>query len=169
MAETHTILGDKVSLYRRGQSDYWQCATYLAGRNHRISTKLVELERAKEKAEEWYLTLRVKHRSGELRGGRSFQAAADKFMPEYKALTALRDVDGTGVPAETNAAEAPATHKGGMTAEGKARLVAALRKRWAAKKRAAKRADVTASVEAASSAESSSAVRRWGRGRAPRG
>jgi hypothetical protein len=66
-----------------------------------------------------------------------------------KALTALRDVNGIGAPAETKPAEAPETRKSGMTAEGKLRLVAALKKRWAAKKRAAKKAAVAVPVEAA--------------------
>jgi hypothetical protein len=70
-----------------------------------------------------------------------------------KALAALRDVDGI---APAKAAAAPATRKGGMTPEGKERLVAALKKRWAAKKRAAKKAAAPVEViPAASSPESS--------------
>jgi hypothetical protein len=64
-----------------------------------------------------------------------------------KALAALRDVDANGAATvETPVAEqqAPATRKRGMTPEGKARLVAALKKRWAAKKRADKKAAATA-------------------------
>ena len=68
-----------------------------------------------------------------------------------KALAALRDVNGTGAPTETKAAEAPA-RKGGMTPEGKERLVAALKKRWAAKKRAAKKVAVAAPMEVAPAA-----------------
>jgi hypothetical protein len=67
---------------------FWQCSAYLAGRNHRATTKERDPQRAKEKAEDWYLSLRVKHRSGELRGGRNFKDAAEKFLPEYEALTA---------------------------------------------------------------------------------
>jgi hypothetical protein len=68
-----------------------------------------------------------------------------------KALTALRDVDGIA-PAETKQApEAPATRKGGMTPEGKERLVAALKKRWAAKKKGGKKV-ASASVEAVTAA-----------------
>jgi len=71
-----------------------------------------------------------------------------------KALAALRDVNGTGAPAETEAAsETPATRKSGMSPEGKQRLVAALKKRWAAKKRAAKKAAAaSAPAETGSSA-----------------
>jgi hypothetical protein len=77
-----------------------------------------------------------------------------------KALTALRVVDGTGAPAEEKPAEAPVTRKGGMTAEGKFRLVAALKKRWAAKKRAAKEASAAAPVEAAPAAPATPVTRK---------
>jgi hypothetical protein len=57
-----------------------------------------------------------------------------------RALAALRDVDGTQEAATEAtattelASSAPATRKGGMTPEGRKRLSAALKKRWAAKK-----------------------------------
>ncbi len=88
MQEMHDLAGGKLHVYKRENSDYWQCSSYLAGRNHRATTKQTDLNRAKEFAEEWYLGLRVKHRSGELRGGRSFTDAAKKFEVEYAALTA---------------------------------------------------------------------------------
>ncbi|MBV9991417.1 MAG: site-specific integrase, partial [Alphaproteobacteria bacterium] len=87
MSLTHTLIGGKLHVYQRENSSAWQCSTYLAGRNHRASTKEDDLERAKGVAEEWYLTLKVKHRNGELRGGKLFSAAAGKFLPEYEALT----------------------------------------------------------------------------------
>ena len=51
-----------------------------------------------------------------------------------RALVALREVDGTATD-ELNVTS-PATRKGGMTPEGKKRLIKALKKRWAAKKAA---------------------------------
>ena len=45
--DTHALIGDRLHVYRRENSPFWQCATYLAGRNHRISTKESDLERAK--------------------------------------------------------------------------------------------------------------------------
>jgi hypothetical protein len=56
-----------------------------------------------------------------------------------KALAALRDIGGTGglVTGTPEPTSAPAARKGGMSPEGKQRLIAALKKRWAAKKRAA--------------------------------
>jgi hypothetical protein len=63
-----------------------------------------------------------------------------------QALSALRDVDGTEAP--TQASSAPATRKGGMTPEGRKRLSAALKKRWAAK-RAAEAAPAVTPAKAA--------------------
>lgn len=88
MQDMHTLLGGKVHIYKRENSRFWQCSAYLAGKDHRATTKEADLGRAKDKAEEWYLGLRVKHRAGELRGGRSFADAAKKFEVEYAALTA---------------------------------------------------------------------------------
>ncbi|TAL00253.1 MAG: site-specific integrase [Rhodospirillaceae bacterium] len=82
------LLGGKLHVYRRENSRFFQCSTYLAGRNHRATTKHHDPERAIEAAEEWYLSLKVKHRSGELKGGKLFQDAATKFEGEYAALVA---------------------------------------------------------------------------------
>lgn len=54
----HTILGGKVHLYQRPNSSYWQCSTYLKGKNRRTSTKEDSLSKAKDFAEDWYLQLR---------------------------------------------------------------------------------------------------------------
>lgn len=93
MAEVHKILGDKVNVYRRENSSHWQCSTYLAGKNHRKSTKEDSLSRAKEVAEDWYLELRGKARSGELqrevkqKKGTTFREASDQFLTEFEQLT----------------------------------------------------------------------------------
>jgi hypothetical protein len=39
MSEHHTILGGKVHVYKRSNSSSWQCASYLAGKNRRTTTK----------------------------------------------------------------------------------------------------------------------------------
>ncbi len=36
-------------------SSHWQCSTYLAGKNWRVSTKEDSLALAKDFAEDWYL------------------------------------------------------------------------------------------------------------------
>lgn len=53
-----------------------------------------------------------------------------------RALAALRNIEGTEAPASAPSSTGPAKRKGGMTPEGRKRLSAALRKRWAAKKAA---------------------------------
>lgn len=83
----HTILGGKVHVYRRSNSRYWQCATYLGGRNHRVSTKEESLSQAKEFAEDWYLELRGKAKRGELKREKTFEDAAIQFMREYEVIT----------------------------------------------------------------------------------
>ena len=72
MTQNHTILGGKVSLFKRPRSEFWQACAYLGGRQHRKSTKQESLSLAKEFAEDWYLGLR-----GKLRDGRK-QAAYQK-------------------------------------------------------------------------------------------
>ncbi len=86
MAE-HTILGGKVHVYKRGRSRYWQCATYLAGKNRRVSTKQEGLAQAKDFAEDWYLELRGKNNRGELKGEKTFKQAAEQFLREYEVVT----------------------------------------------------------------------------------
>lgn len=64
-----------------------------------------------------------------------------------RALVALREVDGR--PADEPTVSTPATPKGGMTPEGKKRLIKALKKRWAAKKAAAQEGSGDAAPEKA--------------------
>jgi integrase len=52
MAEQHSILGGKVYVYKRTRSSFWQCSSYLAGKNRRTSTKEESLAKAKEIAED---------------------------------------------------------------------------------------------------------------------
>jgi hypothetical protein len=55
MSESHTILGDKVHVYKRPNSSSWQCASFLAGKNRLTTTKEDSLSKVKEVAEDWYL------------------------------------------------------------------------------------------------------------------
>ncbi len=86
--EAQSILGGKVRLYKRPRSNSWQCATYLEGKERRISSKLKSLSLAKEFAEDWYFTLRGQARAGELKRENTFAEAAKLFMTEYTALVA---------------------------------------------------------------------------------
>jgi integrase len=87
MPEKHTILGGKVHVYRRENSSHWQCATYIAGRNRRVSTKEESLAKAKDFAEDWFLQLRGKARAGELLSEKTFADAAAQFEREYQIIT----------------------------------------------------------------------------------
>jgi integrase len=87
MNHSHTILGGKVHLYKRENSSYWQCATYLGRRNRRRSTKEEGLAKAKEIAEDWYLQLRGKLRSGEIKSERTFADASEQFLKEFDIIT----------------------------------------------------------------------------------
>jgi len=87
MSEHHTILGGKVHVYKRPNSSSWQCATYLAGKNRRTTTKEDSLSKAKEFAEDWYLQLRGKLRDGELKTGRMFRDAAKLYLREFDIMT----------------------------------------------------------------------------------
>ena len=86
--ESHDLYGGKLHIYRRENSRAWQCSTYLNGKNHRVSTKTDSLSKAKDFADDWYLELKGKARAGEVKGGKTFQYAADKFLQEIEALIA---------------------------------------------------------------------------------
>ena len=109
MSESHTIMDGKVHVYRRENSSFWQCATYLNGRNHRQSTKETNISYALEFARDWYLDRvaedRLRRRgilpSGSvapvgaavappvapLPGEKTFREAAAAFQREYEAMT----------------------------------------------------------------------------------
>ena len=89
MAETtrHSLMDGKVQLYRRPNSDHWQCSCTVAGRQKRATTKEESLARAKDVARDWYLGLMGKYRSGELKAGKTFREAADRFMDEFEIIT----------------------------------------------------------------------------------
>ena len=87
MAEQYTILGGKVHVYKRPNSSHWQCSSYFAGKNRRTSTKEDSLSKAKEIAEDWYLQLRGKLRSGEIKTEKTFREASELFLREYDIIT----------------------------------------------------------------------------------
>jgi len=80
-------MGGKLHVYQRPNGRHWQCSTYLAGKNWRISTKEDSLERALDIAEDWYLELRGKDRAGNIKVGKKFKEAAKQFLREYPIIT----------------------------------------------------------------------------------
>jgi integrase len=83
----HILMRGRLHLYKRDNSRYWQCSTYLGGRNRRISTKEESLAQAKDFAEDWFLELKGKHKRGEIKGGKTFRRAAEQFVREYEIIT----------------------------------------------------------------------------------
>ncbi len=88
MTAKHSILGGKVHVYQRPESPIWQCSTYLAGKNRRVSTKEASLAKAKDFAEDWYLGLRGKQSNDELRNEKTFKQVAEIFVREYEVMAA---------------------------------------------------------------------------------
>ncbi len=84
---SHEVLGGKALVYRRENSQYWQCSARISGRNIRVSTKLDSLSLAKEFAEDWYLELRGKSRAGLLKFEKTFSEVAEQFTTEYEVIT----------------------------------------------------------------------------------
>jgi integrase len=87
MTEHHTIFGGKVHIYKRPDSTLWQCSTFLAGRNRRATTKEESLLKAKEIAEDWYLRLRGRLRTGEVRSEKTFRVVSEQYLREYDLIT----------------------------------------------------------------------------------
>lgn len=83
----HTLMGGKLHVYKRENSEYWQCSTYLAGKNRRVSTKEESLSKAKDFAEDWYLELHGKHKRGEVKNEKTFRKAVAQFLREYDFIT----------------------------------------------------------------------------------
>jgi hypothetical protein len=116
-SETHSFMDGKVHLYKRDNSRFWQCSTYMNGRNHRASTKEETLTMAKEFAREWYMAAYIdasrnnqQSRISKLLGkfnitpeaatpaaprstsqakapAHTFREAAEKFIAEYGVIT----------------------------------------------------------------------------------
>src|SRR5471030_253765 len=90
----HILMGGALHLYKRENSSHWQCSTYLAGKNRRVTTREESLERAKDFAEDWYLRLKDSSRRGESNNEKAFTLAADQFLREYEISTeAQRNAD----------------------------------------------------------------------------
>ena len=66
--ETHVLMDGALHVYRRENSRYWQCSTYLGSLNHRQTTKEVNLAAAKDFARDWYMERCVEDRQRR-RGG----------------------------------------------------------------------------------------------------
>jgi integrase len=102
-----TLMDGKLHVYRRENSRFWQCSTFLGGRNHRATTKEDEILRAEEFARGWYAERLVderRRRRGDVApeqvialartdrrrrkpSGPTFRDAAELFMSEFEVIT----------------------------------------------------------------------------------
>jgi integrase len=113
--ENYLLMDGALHVYRRENSRYWQCSTYLSSRNHRQTTKEASLAAAKDFARDWYMERCVEDRQrrrggvalldsraqpliagpGESTDGRrrqtptgpSFEDAAKAFTSEFEIIT----------------------------------------------------------------------------------
>ena len=113
--ESHLLMDGALHVYRRENSRYWQCATYLGSQNHRQTTKEVSLAAAKDFARDWYMERCVEDRQRRRGGvalldgpvqtliagpgtptdgrrrrtptGPSFEDAANAFTREFEVIT----------------------------------------------------------------------------------
>jgi integrase len=83
----HLLMGGRLHVYKRDNSRHWQCSTYLAGRNRRVSAKTESILEAKQFAEDWFVELRGQHRWGDLGDEKTFRRAAAQYLREYPLIT----------------------------------------------------------------------------------
>jgi len=67
-AKSYALMDGALHVYRRENSRFWQCSTYLGSRNHRQTTKEMNLAAAKDFARDWYMEKCVEDRQRR-RGG----------------------------------------------------------------------------------------------------
>lgn len=85
--QTHSMFDDRLQVYKRDNSRFWQCAARVNGRRFRQSTGEESLERAKDVAEDWYLGLRGQARNGEIAPKeKTFGDAAEQYLKEARVL-----------------------------------------------------------------------------------
>jgi integrase len=89
---THTMFDGRLQIYRRTDHGPWQAAARVGGQRFRQTTGEMALDRAKDVAEEWYLDLRGKLRTGRLEPlapkEKAFGEAAQAYLREVRVLAA---------------------------------------------------------------------------------
>lgn len=83
----HTLMDGRVQVYQRAGSPHWQCSCSVGGRQRRRTTGEESLARAKHVAQDWYLGLLGKLRTGDLKVGKTFADAAERFIDEFEVTT----------------------------------------------------------------------------------
>jgi integrase len=89
---THTMFDGRLQIYRRAEHGPWQAAARVGSQRFRQTTGEMALDRAKDVAEEWYLDLRGKLRTGRLEPlapkEKTFAEAAQAYLREVRVLAA---------------------------------------------------------------------------------
>ena len=89
---SHTMFDGRLQVYRRADHGPWQAAARVGGQRFRQTTGETSLDRAKDVAEEWYLDLRGKLRTGRLEPvapkEKTFGEAAEAYLREVRVLAA---------------------------------------------------------------------------------
>jgi len=89
---THEMFDGRLQIYRRAEHGPWQAAARVGGQRFRQTTGEMALDRAKDVAEEWYLDLRGKLRTGRLQPvaprEKTFGEAAEAYLREARVLAA---------------------------------------------------------------------------------
>lgn len=80
-SDAYTFMDGKLHVYRRENSRYWQCSTYLGRRNHRTTTRETNLALAKDFAINWYMERYAEERRRRL-GLPLYEAMDEDRLPD---------------------------------------------------------------------------------------
>ena len=85
--DTHTIMGGKVHLYRRGDGDHWHCSTFLKGKKHRKSAKEDSLSLRERLRRGLVCPAAQPGPSRDAQDREDLEHAAGQFLKEYEIIT----------------------------------------------------------------------------------
>jgi integrase len=85
--ETHVLMDGALHVYRRENSRFWQCSTYLGSLNHRQTTKEVNLAAAKDFARDWYMERCVEDRQRRRGGAVTLDGPVQQLIADTGAST----------------------------------------------------------------------------------
>ena len=80
------VLGGKAYVFKRGDSQYWQAATFINGHSYRHSTKEAQLQDAIQFTEDWYMSLRGQASIGALQPPQASKEPTEKTLKEWSEI-----------------------------------------------------------------------------------
>jgi len=84
---THQLLNGRLHLFRRPDSQFWQCSASINRKQHQRSTREASLAHAKQVAEAWFFDLCRKAPAGPRKTGKTFKAAARHSTKKQSAAS----------------------------------------------------------------------------------